>query len=272
MSQRLGDQRPARAGHRTMFARILTLTGLLLLISAPAALAKPPVGTFTIIDEATGVQTIVNGEPEVCTFAVLVDLDVQEALPLVGWKIKTWVDGNWNEAPTHFKGSGPTDATGAYRIPETGFLTLPAGRYNVILDDEYPPDGSSIVQSFHVVCPEPTATPTTEPTATPTATPTGEVEPTATATVEPTATATTTPTATPTGEVEPTATTAPTETPTGEVDPATGTPRVTLPPTDLGGPSSGTGLPALVPVLGGLLAISGLVLSLAPRRKRVRED
>lgn len=268
MSQRLGDPRPARVGRRTMFARILTLTGLLMLISAPAALAKPPVGTFTIIDEATGVQTIVNGEPEVCTFAVLVDLDVQEALPLVGWKIKTWVDGNWNEAPTHFKGSGPTDATGSYRIPETGFLTLPAGRYNVILDDEYPPDGSSIVQSFHVVCPEPTATPTgeVEPTATattePTATPTGEVEPTAT----------TQPTATPTGEVEPTATTGPTETPTGEVDPATGTPRVTLPPTDLGGPSSSTGLPALVPVLGGLLAISGLVLSLAPRRKRVRKD
>ncbi|MEO5884513.1 MAG: hypothetical protein ABIQ58_03250, partial [Candidatus Limnocylindrales bacterium] len=106
MSHRLGDLQPARAGRGAWIALTLTLSGLLMLIAAPATLASPPVGTFTIIDGVTGVQTIVDGEPEVCTFAVLVDLDVTEALPVVGWKIKDWVEGNWNEAPTRFKGSG----------------------------------------------------------------------------------------------------------------------------------------------------------------------
>ena len=115
-------------------------------------LAKPPTGTVTVIDGVTGEQTIVDGEPEVCTFAVIFDFD--QAFPIVGWKIKDWVPGNWKDGKTRLKGQGATDAEGVMRIPGSGFFTLAEGRYNVVADDEWPIDGSSKVQSFHVVCPD----------------------------------------------------------------------------------------------------------------------
>ena len=188
---------PARAAQRRRrgVAALFAVFALLELIAAPWALAQPPAGTITIIDGVTGTQTIVNGEPEVCTFAVIVDFDVSEPVAVVGWRIKDWVDGDWRTGTTRLSGSGASDATGMFRIPAEAFLSLPDGRYNVIVDDEFPPDRSSIVQSFHVICgvaPTPTPTPT----------------------------------------VEPTATVAPTPAPTGSVNPATGTPQPTLPPTD----------------------------------------
>ena len=183
----------------------------------------------------TGEQTIVDGEPEVCTFAVIFDFD--EAFPIVGWKIKDWVPGNWKDGETHLKGQGATDGDGRMRIPSTGFFTLVEGRYNVVADDEWPIDGSSKVQSFHVICPE-----STEPTppddggeAPATDTPGGGGEP---------------------GE-------------TGGVGAATGRPRITLPPTD-GGIATVVRAPdSRLPVVGlGLLTI--VVLLLTPRHLRNR--
>jgi hypothetical protein len=190
-------------GRRRTSALVAALTPLFvlfMLIQPASVLAKPPTGTVTIIDGVTGEQTIVGGEPEVCTFAVIFDFD--NAFPIVGWKIKEWVPGNWKDGKTHLKGQGATDADGVMRIPDTGFFSLAEGRYNVVADDEWPIDGSSKVQSFHVVCPD-----TTEPT-------------------EPTP---------PDGGEELPATGTPTLPPDdgGAVLPATGRPRATLPPTDV---------------------------------------
>ncbi len=218
-----------------LVAALAPLIVLLALIQPATVLAKPPTGTVTIIDGDTGEQTIVDGEPEVCTFAVIFDFD--EAFPIVGWKIKDWVPGNWKDGETHLKGQGATDGDGRMRIPSTGFFTLVEGRYNVVADDEWPIDGSSKVQSFHVICPE-----STEPTppddggeAPATDTPGGGGEP---------------------GE-------------TGGVGAATGRPRITLPPTD-GGIATVVRAPdSWLPVVGlGLLTI--VVLLLTPRHLRNR--
>ena len=142
-------------GRRRTSALVAALTPLfvlLMLLQPTSVLAKPPTGTVTVIDGVTGEQTIVDGEPEVCTFAVIFDFD--QAFPIVGWKIKDWVPGNWKDGKTRLKGQGATDDDGVMRIPDSGFFTLPEGRYNVVADDEWPIDGSSKVQSFHVVCPD----------------------------------------------------------------------------------------------------------------------
>ncbi len=193
-------------GRRRTSALVAALTPLfvlLMLIQPAGVLAKPPTGTVTVIDGVTGEQTIVDGEPEVCTFAVIFDFD--KAFPIVGWKIKDWVPGNWKDGKTRLKGQGATDADGVMRIPDTDSFSLADGRYNVVADDEWPIDGSSKVQSFHVLCPD-----TTDPTPTPTPTDDGEEQP-----------VTAPPTITPPDDA-------------GEVLPATGRPRATLPPTDAG--------------------------------------
>jgi hypothetical protein len=86
----------------------------------------------------------------------------------------------------------------------------------------------------------PTATPTEGPTATPTE------GPTATPTEGPTATPTEGPTATPTG------------TPEGEVAPLIGTPKATLPPTDMSIESTGSS-PVAPLTVGIVLAVASLV-------------
>jgi hypothetical protein len=141
-----GRRRPS-----ALVAALAPLFMLLALIQPATVLAKPPTGTVTVIDGVTGQQTIVDGEPEVCTFAITFQFD--QSFPIVGWKVKDWVPGNWKDGETHLKGQGATDADGVLRIPSTGFFSLPDGRYNVVADDEWPIDGSSKVQSFHVVCP-----------------------------------------------------------------------------------------------------------------------
>jgi len=193
-------------GRRRTSALVAALTPLFvlfMLIQPAGVLAKPPTGTVTVIDGVTGEQTIVDGEPEVCTFAVIFDFD--QAFPIVGWKIKDWVPGNWKDGKTRLKDQGATDAAGVMRIPDSGFFSLAEGRYNVVADDEWPIDGSSKVQSFHVLCPD-----VTDPTPTPTPSDGGEEQP-----------ATATPTVTPPDDA-------------GEVLPATGRPQATLPPTDAG--------------------------------------
>jgi hypothetical protein len=109
----------------------LLLTGL---VALPVLAAAPP-GKVTI-------------ESDGCTFTVHIDLD--QAYDLVGWKVKEYNAANWNEGLTLFKGSGPTDANGDMTV---GPFTAPEGHYNVAVDDEYPPDGSSIVVDFFLSCP-----------------------------------------------------------------------------------------------------------------------
>ena len=205
-------------GRRRTSALVAALTPLFMLfmlIQPAGVLAKPPTGTVTVIDGVTGEQTIVDGEPEVCTFAVIFDFD--KAFPIVGWKIKDWVPGNWKDGKTRLKGQGATDADGVMRIPDSGFFTLAEGRYNVVADDEWPIDGSSKVQSFHVTCPDPAEPPPPDDDEPPPPDDDEEQPPDD-------------------GEGQP-ATGTPTSTPpddAGAVLPATGRPVATLPPTDAG--------------------------------------
>jgi hypothetical protein len=226
-------------GRRRTSALVAALTPLLLLLmllQPTSVLAKPPTGTVTVIDGVTGEQTIVDGEPEVCTFAVIFDFD--KAFPIVGWKIKDWAPGNWKDGKTRLKGQGATDDDGIMRIPDSGFFTLPEGRYNVVADDESPIDGSSKVQSFHVVCPEVVEPP---PDVEPPPPDEGGGEP-----------ATGTPTPTPDEG--------------GAVLPATGKPRVTLPPTDGGIGGDMTSRDAWIAILG-LGALTFVVVLVTPRRR-----
>ena len=120
-----------------MKPRVMALLGALLLtglVTLPVLAAAPP-GKVTV-------------ESDGCTFTVHIDLD--HAYDLVGWKVKEFNAANWNEGLTLFKGSGPTDGNGDMTV---GPFTAPEGHYNVAVDDEYPPDGSSIVVDFFLTCP-----------------------------------------------------------------------------------------------------------------------
>jgi hypothetical protein len=133
-------------------------------------------GTVTIVDASAGVEVVKGGEPHVCNFWFEFDLGIQA--DVVGWKVK-----QWNAAPldgtTVLKGQGgPTDADGKLRVPDSGSLSVPNGRYNVVWDDEYPPDGSNGARSFVVDCEAAQPTPTPTPTATPTDQGTGGTQPT----------------------------------------------------------------------------------------------
>lgn len=207
-----------------------------------AAIGEAKYGTAAVIDADTGQQTIVGGQPQVCKFYFEIDMNV--SADIVGWKVK-----EWNAAPfdgtTVLKGQGgPTDADGKLRVPDSGSMTLPNGRYNFIWDDEYPPDGSAGVQSFVVDC-EPKATPTPTPTPTP---------PT------PTPTATPTPTEEATGGTEP----------TGSVLDlsAAGGGGITPPPTDTASPASShdNDFGTLAAVVIAALAVVVGALALMPRR------
>src|SRR5947207_9247911 len=130
-----------------MRLRAFSLLGGLLLsgLLTTTAFAAAPAGKVTI--DANG-----------CTFRVMIDLE--QAYDLVGWKVKVYDAANWNEGLTLFKGSGPTDANGDMVV---GPFTAPEGHYNVAVDDEYPPDGSSIVVDFALSCPAAAPQPTPTP-------------------------------------------------------------------------------------------------------------
>jgi len=145
--------RPARSTPRRLAAGLAAV--VLSLFAAGSALAVTPPGTVTV-------------DTDGCTFTVHIDLE--QAYPLVGWKVKVYDPANWNEGLTLFKGSGPTDANGDMTV---GPFDAPEGQYNVAVDDEYPPDGSSIVVDFFLSCPAATST----PSASPSASPSGEVLP-----------------------------------------------------------------------------------------------
>ena len=212
-----------------MSIRRLSLAGAvvaaLLLLPAGASAAPPP-GTITILDRDRGSDVLVDGEPVVCAFAVELDFEVDAPVPVVGWVIKVWASTAFDGATVLSGSDGPTDADGRLRQPRDGWLTLPDGRYNLLVDDETPVDRSYARQPFTVDC-EADATPT----------------PTATATPTPTATATPTPTPVPTGGTAPT----PTPTATGEVLPTQGVATPTPAGPGAGLPAEGDGQPTLPP-------------------------
>jgi hypothetical protein len=128
--------------------------------------------------------------------------------------------------------------------------------------------------------PTPTATPTpsSTATATPTPTPTATATPssTATATPTPTPTATSTPKPSESAPPSPTGSALPSQsasaTPTGSADAASGTPKVTPPATNTGGPAGGSGTAGLLLALAlmGLATTGILVLVPNPVNRRRR--
>jgi hypothetical protein len=93
-----------------------------------------------------------------CSFTVHIDLDTSS--DLIGWKINEFNETHWNDwdnAKTVFAGEGPTDGNG---VVDLGPFTAPSGHYNVIVDDENPPDASSNVVDFTLSCPQSPPAPT----------------------------------------------------------------------------------------------------------------
>jgi len=139
---------------------------LLALSAATGAFASAPPGSVTV--ESSG-----------CDFTVHIALD--QAWPVVTWKVKVYDAANWKDGETLIKGQALDDADGKI---DAGPYTLPAGHYNVAVDNEASVDGSAIVTDFTLNCAAPTPTPTTRTRSrstrstprwpTPTPTPTGE--------------------------------------------------------------------------------------------------
>jgi hypothetical protein len=223
---------------RGLLCLIPAALALLGLVAGPAAAAEDDkYGTVAVIDASTDSENIVNGEPQVCEFYFQFDLN--EQADVVGWVVKTWASSPLTGTTVLQEQGGPTGADGKLRQPDSGSLSLPDGRYNVVWDDESPVDGSNEHQSFVVSCPA-AATPTPTPTAggaTPTPTPTA--------------------TAAGGGGVA-------TQKPTGGVQAAHGTPAITLPPTDTAlatRPSNGSSAAAVIGLGLALIAIALLVLA-----------
>jgi hypothetical protein len=236
-----------------------------LLLVPTAVSAEPPPATITFLDREKGGDVIVDGEPVVCEFAIELDFEVDEPVPVVGWAIKVWASTAFDGETVLAGTDGPTEDAGLLRQPRDGWVTLPDGRYNLLVDDETPVDRSFLRQPFTVECeadatpPPPEEEPTEAPTQAPTVAPTQEPAPTEA------------PTETPDGGVLPTQGVA-TETPGGQgaVLPTQEVAETTLPPTDTsGGPSAGTS--SALPILGILALVSLGVLGLTPAR-RARED
>src|SRR5919112_977208 len=133
-------------------ALVLTMT------AASTALAWPP-GHVTVATDG-------------CSFSVHIDLD--DATPVVGWSVNASTESTWDSGTTILSGSGATDADG---VLDLGPFTADPGEYNVVVGDESPVDGSSIVEHFALSCeaatPTPTPVVTPTPTPVPTPTPTG---------------------------------------------------------------------------------------------------
>jgi hypothetical protein len=226
---------PHRSRARGWLCVLLATLALVALAVSPASAAgDDKYGTVAVIDAATGTENIVNGEPQVCDFYF--EFDLNETSDVVGWVVKTWNSTPLSGTTVLSGNGGPTDANGKLRQPDSGSLSLPDGRYNVVWDDETPVDGSNGHQSFTVSCES--ARPT--------------------------------PTPTPTGVVLP-ASGSPRSTPTGGVEAAVGTPKTTLPPTDTATATSGGS--SAVWLIAAAMGLFGFVLlSFAPRHvaERVR--
>lgn len=205
------------------------------LFAAGSALATTPEGTVTV-------------DTDGCDFTVTIDL--AQAWPEIGWEVKAYAS-HWQDGKTVLDGLVKDDADGHVVV---GPFTLPAGHYNVAVDNE-PVDSSSIVEDFTLSCAAPTAT--ASATATPSATAS------AGATASASATATASPTQT--GEELPVeGTPGPTGEELGAVGVGAG---ITPPPTDTGVGSAvtATGLPGGLVTLLSVLTVSALAFAVSNR-------
>ena len=64
---------------------------------------------------STGETLSSTASPRVCTFAITFHFD--QSFPIVGWKVKDWVSGNWKDGKTRLKGQGATDASRRHAHP-----------------------------------------------------------------------------------------------------------------------------------------------------------
>jgi hypothetical protein len=154
-----------RSRLRHLAAAIALPAGLVLAMIGTGSAAAGWLGSVAIVDADAGAEVIVDGQPQVCEFWF--EFDLPEAVDVVGWEIREWADSPAEGTLVLEGQGGPTDADGLLRQPESGTLTLPDGRYNVLWDDE-PVDASFVSRSFVVDCGEeaPVATESTPPAPT----------------------------------------------------------------------------------------------------------
>jgi hypothetical protein len=216
--------------HGRVWLSLVAVFAVSAIAAGQAAAADEKYGTVSIIDAATGTENIVGGEPRVCDFYFEFDLGIEASV--VAWTVKTWAATPLQGTTVVSGKGGPTDADGKLRQPDTGSLSAPDGRYNVVWDDESPVDGSNGSRSFVVSC----------AAAAPTPTPSGSVLPA------------------PGGGGT---------SPSGGVEAAVGTSGLTLPPTDVTSAPPAFGWTAAALVAAGLvLTGSGLLLVARQNRRR----
>jgi hypothetical protein len=123
-----------------MRRRSIALLGAILFsfAASSSALAWPP-GTVSVATDG-------------CSFTIHIDLD--SPTPVVGWSVNASTEATWDSGSTVLHGSGSTDSDG---VLDVGPLSVDAGEYNVVVDDETPVDASSIVEHFVLSCEAPVA-------------------------------------------------------------------------------------------------------------------
>lgn len=142
-----------RAGRLSALLAATAIGAALAFPGTAGATGEKVYGAVKIVSDTTGGEVIVGGEPRTCGVAFVFDLSFASGLvPVVGWKVKTWASDPFAGTTVLKSQDGPTDANGVLRQPLGGYLSLPNGRYNVIWDNEYPPDSSAGVRSFTVNC------------------------------------------------------------------------------------------------------------------------
>jgi hypothetical protein len=119
-----------------MSRRLIALVGAAALVAALAGQvsAKVPPGHVTV-------------DTDGCSFTVHIAFD--QPWPVITWKVKVYDATNWKDGKTLIKDSATNDADGKI---DAGPYTLPAGHYNVAVDNEESVDGSSYVVEFTLAC------------------------------------------------------------------------------------------------------------------------
>jgi hypothetical protein len=119
-----------------MSRRLIALVGAAALVAALAGQvsAKVPPGHVTV-------------DTDGCSFTVHIAFD--QPWPVITWKVKVFNAANWKDGKTLIKDSATNDADGKI---DAGPYTLPAGHYNVAVDNEESVDGSSYVVEFTLSC------------------------------------------------------------------------------------------------------------------------
>jgi hypothetical protein len=217
--------RPARPAHATRSRRLAgALAG-----AAIGLLAVTPV--FAVTPEGS-VTVETNG----CDFTIHIDLDV--ASPVIAWEVKKYAS-DWKDGKTVLEDSVSGDADGKV---DAGPYTLPAGHYNVAVDDE-PVDSSAIVEDFTLTCEKASSSPSEQPVETESASPSGEELPVA-------------------------ATPKPKPKPTGQELGAVGVGNITPPPTDTSASttSASAGLPSSLVAFAAIALIAAVLLVASNRR------